>query len=156
MESITKVNLDINDSFSKILSDLEPKIQTASVNLNAFILQKSIWNNLNFKFSTKLKHNEIIVLSPTSIKAGSTQSYKFSLLEPEFKKDFGVNKIGFKIKETVSNWLAFGVCHKNIVAQKNYSFVFNSIGHGGYLISSNGGTWSHTDALFNNQVKVTE
>ena len=62
--------------------------------------------------------------------------------------------MAFKIKETSSNWLAFGVCHKNIVASKNFSFAFNSVGHGAYLISSNGGSWSHTNPSYNNLVKV--
>ena len=53
--------------------------------------------------------------------------------------------MAFKVN-TACSWLAFGVCHKNIVQSKNYSFTFNSVGHGGYLISSNGGSWSHIQA----------
>lgn len=60
----------------------------------------------------------------------------------------------YKIKENTSNWMAFGVCHKDIICSKNYSFLFNSIGHGAYMISSNGGSWSHIKPEFNNIVKV--
>lgn len=48
------------------------------------------------------------------------------------------------------------MCHKNIVVSKNYTFNFSSLGHGGYMISANGGTWSNNNAEFNNKVKVNE
>ena len=54
----------------------------------------------------------------------------------------------------VSNWVAVGVCHKNIIASKNYNFTFSQLGHGAYMISSNGGTWSNTQTTFNNVVKA--
>ena len=38
------------------------------------------------------------VLNATTIKSGNIQAYKFSLLEPYFKKNVGTHKIGFKIK----------------------------------------------------------
>jgi hypothetical protein len=47
------------------------------------------------------------------------------------------------------------MCHKNIVVSKNYGFNFSSIGHGAYMISSNGGSWNNTKAEQNNSVKVT-
>ena len=47
--------------------------------------------------------------------------------------------VAFKIKENHSNWLAVGVCYKNTVQQNNYQFNYSTLGHGGYLISSNGG-----------------
>ncbi len=53
---------------------------------------------------------------------------------------------GFKIRESSSNWLAVGMCHKGIVSSKNFGFNFSAIGHGGYMVSSNGGSWSHTKA----------
>jgi hypothetical protein len=52
------------------------------------------------------------------------------------------------------NWLAVGVCHKNVVQAKNFSFSFNVLGHGAYMISSNGGSWSDTKSEANNSVKV--
>ena len=51
----------------------------------------------------------------------------------------------FRMKEVnPSNWCAVGLCHKNIIVSKNYNFTFSQLGHGGYMISSNGGTWSNT------------
>jgi hypothetical protein len=57
-----------------------------------------------------------------------------------------VKTYGFKIRESSSNWLAVGMCHKGIVSSKNFGFNFSAIGHGGYMVSSNGGSWSHTKA----------
>ena len=63
--------------------------------------------------------------------------------------------MAFEIKESHSNWVAVGICHKKIVKSKNYGFNFNSIGHGAYMVSSNGGSWSNTVAAQNNAIKVT-
>lgn len=46
------------------------------------------------------------------------------------------------------------MCHKNIVVSKNYGFNFSAIGHGAYMISSNGGSWSNIKAEQNNSIKV--
>lgn len=45
------------------------------------------------------------------------------------------------------------MCQRNTVVAKNFSFTFSSIGHGGYLVSSNGGSWSSHQAIYNNAVK---
>ena len=78
-----------------------------------------------------------------SVKASASQSYKFAIMEPHIKKSN--SQLAFKVKNN-SNWVAFGVCHKNIVQSKNYSFAFNSVGHGAYLVSSNGGSWSNSQS----------
>ncbi len=62
--------------------------------------------------------------------------------------------MAFRIKQCTSNWVAVGMCHKNIVVGKAYGFNFSSIGHGGYLISANGGSWSNSKIESNNCVKV--
>lgn len=46
------------------------------------------------------------------------------------------------------------MCHKNIVSTKNYGFNFSTLGHGGYMISANGGTWSNSNNQHNNKVKA--
>lgn len=46
------------------------------------------------------------------------------------------------------------MCHKNVVVSKGYTFNFSTLGHGGYMISANGGTWSNNNAEFNNKVKA--
>lgn len=48
-------------------------------------------------------------------------------------------KVAFKIKENTSSWLAVGVCYKNAIVNANFTFNYSSLGHGAYLISSNGG-----------------
>lgn len=88
------------------------------------------------------------------MKSGATSSYKFAIIDPDIEKFKGVKRLAFKIKESSKNWLAVGVCHKNVVAAKNYSFTFNVLGHGAYMVSSNGGSWSDTKSEINNVVKV--
>jgi hypothetical protein len=74
-------------------------------------------------------------------------------MDPTLEK--GVSKtFAFRIKECSSNWLAIGMCHKKIVESKNFGFNFGSIGHGGYMISCNGGSWSHIKTELNNSIKV--
>ncbi len=46
------------------------------------------------------------------------------------------------------------MCHKNTVISKNYGFNFSAIGHGAYMISANGGSWSSIKADQNNSIKV--
>jgi len=41
-----------------------------------------------------------------------------------------------------SKWLGVGVCQKNLIQGKNYNFEFSKLGHGAYIVSSNGGSWS--------------
>lgn len=50
--------------------------------------------------------------------------------------------------------MAVGLCHRNIIKSKNFGFNFNSIGHGAYMVSANGGSWSNTVATHNNSIKV--
>jgi hypothetical protein len=65
-----------------------------------------------------------------------------------------VKEFAFKVKESSSNWVAVGMCHKNLVATKNYGFNFSAIGHGAYMVSANGGSWSNIRADQNNSIKV--
>lgn len=46
------------------------------------------------------------------------------------------------------------MCHKGVVVGKQYQFNFSTVGHGAYMISANGGTWSNTNAEFNNKVRA--
>jgi hypothetical protein len=76
-------------------------------------------------------------------------------MEPDVERNSGqVKRLTFRIKEASMNWLAVGVCHKNLVQSKNFSFSFNVLGHGAYMVSSNGGSWSDTKSEANNAVKV--
>lgn len=46
------------------------------------------------------------------------------------------------------------MCHPKIVTSKSFGFTFSTIGHGAYMVSANGGSWSHTKAEHNNSVKA--
>ena len=115
----------------------------------------NIWKAASkFKFSPTFKHADIKVLTDYHVKSQNTAGYKFALMEPSLEKGADNKVFHFKIKECTSNWVAVCMCHKNVVVSKNYTFNFSAIGHGGYMISANGGTWSHNNAEFNNKVKV--
>jgi hypothetical protein len=75
-------------------------------------------------------------------------------MEPHLEKGSNIKKFAFRIKESSSNWVAVGMCHPKIVAGKSYGFNFSTIGHGAYMVSANGGSWSHTKAEQNNSVKA--
>lgn len=87
------------------------------------------------------------------MKSTNSSGYKFAVMEPALDSGNQVKKLAFKVKECSSNWVAVGVCHHNIVKSKNYGFNFSSIGHGGYLVSANGGVWNHSKADQNNTIK---
>lgn len=98
-----------------------------------------------FKFSSDLKHTGISVVSDTQIKSTEGYSYRFALMEPALQVGGGkAVKVGFKVKENQSNWLAVGVCYKNTVANSDYNFNYSTLGHGAYLVSSNAGTYRLT------------
>ena len=65
-----------------------------------------------------------------------------------------LNSITFRITRSTGSWIGLGLCHKNIVVANGYDFIFDTTGHGCYMISANGGTWSHIDADSNNIVRV--
>lgn len=46
------------------------------------------------------------------------------------------------------------MCYENVVKNKGFSLDYSQIGHGCYLISTNGGTWSTLNDDLNNKVKV--
>lgn len=123
---------------------------------------KDLFNTKStFVFSEKLKHSNITLTGQMIAKSSTgTQSYKFCLLEPNINLKNLSKPLTFAFKININNvnygnnWIAVGVCHKNIIVQKNYNFTFSTLGHGAYMVSSNGGTWSNTNAQQNNSVKA--
>lgn len=96
----------------------------------------------DFKFSPELKHAGITVVSETVIKSTEGYNYHFGLLEPSLQeKGNKPCRVAFRIKENSSNWLAVGACYKNSISTSNYTFNYSNLGHGAYLVSSNGGTF---------------
>lgn len=135
------------DEVNKKLTEYQTSIQS---NINA----QNLWKKISFKFSNTLKHADIKLVSEYLVKSQNSAGYKFAIMEPDLEKGGKIKNMAFKIKQCTSNWVAVGMCHKNIVVGKNYGFNFSAIGHGGYMISANGGSWSNTKYEANNCVKV--
>lgn len=51
-------------------------------------------------------------------------------------------------------WAGVGICLKNSIKTANYHFNYTNIGHGSYLISTNGYSWSHSVKDFNSAFKT--
>ena len=105
-----------------------------------------IWKDSPFKFLPDFKHPDIKIMSDQIVKSSNSSGYKFALMGPALEDGATIKEMAFKIKESHSNWVAVGMCHRNIVKSKNFGFNFSSIGHGGYMVSANGGSWSNTKA----------
>ncbi|CAD8157539.1 unnamed protein product [Paramecium pentaurelia] len=123
-----------------------------------FLIQKTsksvFQQSYNFQFLPNNKHPQVEIIEQKIVKASnSTHGYKFAVMNPSLDKN-QVTVFGFKLNNVhTSNWLAVGACHLSIVQSKQFGFAFQSLGHGGYLVSSNGGAWSSTTANQNNVVK---
>ena len=113
----------------------------------------NIWEPIKFTFGEK-RHMDIEVVDGITVRSNKNSGYKFALMDPSAEEKGGPRSFSFKINECVSNWIGVGLCHSKVVASKGYGFSFGSIGHGGYMISSNGGIWSHSNANHNNKIKV--
>ena len=44
----------------------------------------------------------------------------------------------------LNNWVGLGIALKNKMTEKQFKFDCNNLGHGSYLVSSNGYSWSST------------
>jgi hypothetical protein len=139
----------VNAIQAKVEKDLKLKEANIRAEIDGFLksLQKtadkpSIFDSkIDFKFSGELKHTGITLVSDTTIKSAEGYNYHFGLLEPSLQdKGNKACKVAFKIKENSSNWLAIGACYKNAIAASNYTFNYSNLGHGAYLVSSNGGS----------------
>ena len=155
MESINGTTKILNDLLGKLTDEFKQKSAGTLEKLGKTLADVDIWATIKYKFSSKLKHSEISLIGPVLVKSGGASSYKFAVMEPDVEHNSGqIKRMTFRIKEASMNWLAVGVCHKNLVQSKNFSFSFNVLGHGGYMVSSNGGSWSDMKAEANNAVKV--
>lgn len=80
----------------------------------------------------KNKHEDIVISDLTTAKNTASDN-KFALIDPALGSESRIFE--FKIKKC--QWIGLGVCHRNIVADKSYSWNV-SLGHGAYMISSDG------------------
>ena len=60
---------------------------------------------------------------------------------------------GIKIIKFVG-WIGVGMSLKNVITKANFMFNYSSIGHGSYMISNNGYSWSHSAPEFNSAHKT--
>jgi hypothetical protein len=47
------------------------------------------------------------------------------------------------------SWIGVGMCHINTIKNTDFNFEYTEMGHGNYLISSNGYSWSSLKPEFN-------
>ncbi|KAL4436299.1 hypothetical protein ABPG74_015890 [Tetrahymena malaccensis] len=141
------------ESFSVTEQDIIKNIQKASKQFIESIkkLEKSFEKtisatevNVQFQFSQTFKSQTITITDSKTAVQGSNQNYenRFALLEPELSMEHPT-RFAFQVKH-IANWIGFGVCLKNVLEKKAYKFEYNNTGHGAYLISSNGYSWSHS------------
>ena len=156
INTLGSCNQDINTMISNNVLEVNKKLKEYQKILEESVNSTNIWKKSpKFKFSSTFKHPDIKLITDYHIKSQNNSGYKFAIMEPGLEKGPDNKTFHFRIKECNSNWIAIGICHKNIVVSKNYTFNFSSVGHGAYMISANGGTWSNNNAEFNNKVKVT-
>jgi hypothetical protein len=72
-------------------------------------------------------------------------------MEPALNK---TQNLAFEITSCSNNWLALGVCHQKKIKDKGFTFDYSTVGHGAYLVSSNGGSWSSSQVSHNNVIKT--
>ncbi len=146
IETLKNCNQQVNTMISNNVQEVNKKLKQYQKALQQTVNSTNIWKkHPKFKFSGVMKHPDIKLLSDYHVKSLNNSGYKFAIMEPSVEKGTNMKTFHFKIKQCNSNWIAVGVCHKNVVIGKNYTFNYNNIGHGGYMISGNGGTWSHTN-----------
>lgn len=109
---------------------------------------------ITIHFDPIYKHKDLEIVEGTKVKmAGNSSGYRFALTKPHLENGPSIRTLTFAITENDA-WTAFGVCHRKVVESKQYQFEHHNIGHGGYMVSSNGGVWSNIHPSHNNIVKV--
>jgi hypothetical protein len=139
---------------AKNIEEVHKKLTEYNESFNKTINNKNVWTKAFFKFSPTLKHNDVKLINEYTVKSSNSSGYKFAIMDPSLEKGSKIKTFSFKVKECSSNWVAVGMCHSSIVKNKSYAFNFSNLGHGGYLVSANGGSWSNTKSEANNTVKV--
>ncbi|CAK62454.1 unnamed protein product (macronuclear) [Paramecium tetraurelia] len=142
-DHLSQLEKQFNQGIQQQIDLLQSKTQ-------ATIFQKSYL----FQFLPNNKHPQVDIIQPKIVKASnSNHGYKFAVMTPSLDKN-QTTVFGFKLNFVhQSNWIAVGVCDLSIVQSKQFGFAFQSLGHGAYMVSSNGGVWSSTTSNLNNVVK---
>lgn len=106
-----------------------------------------------YRFSKNTKHPDTIIANDTHLLGCYPTTYKCCVLDNPMEGNTA-KSVTFRIVKSTGSWIGLGLCHQNIVTSKKYDFAFESTGHGCYMISANGGSWSHIDSTANNIVRV--
>ncbi|MCB0370991.1 MAG: hypothetical protein KDD45_16610 [Bdellovibrionales bacterium] len=64
------------------MEGIRHKITKLYTSISSFLDHHNLWR-VNYKFSSKWKHPDIIVKSDNKLKAGNGQGYRFGIMEPE-------------------------------------------------------------------------
>jgi len=145
---------NIQKSIATAMDEVNNKLSKSQAGIMYLINTTNLWDP-KYKFSATYKHPDISIIADNRVRAVASSGYKFAIMEPGLTQNAS-RTFSFLVKESSSNWLALGFCHRKVVESKAYSFSFGSIGHGAYLMSANGGSWSHSKVEFNNTVKAVK
>ena len=134
----------VEEALSKSQKDLETSMAKIATSLNSNFL--FTMKNPVFTWSDKLKGHKIKITNSIAEQTGMESSgQRFIMIEPSLNSYGSKAKMrwGIRVIKFVG-WIGVGICLKNIITKANYHFNYNNIGHGSYLISSNGYSWSHS------------
>jgi len=78
------------------------------------------------------------------VKISATQGERFALMDVGFTKNNKAKVVwAIKINKLIG-WVAVGLALKKVIVSSGLKFNYTTPGHGSYLISGNGYTWSHS------------
>jgi hypothetical protein len=97
--------------------------------------------SVSFRFSEQYKGKTIKLVNPYTALMESSGSERMLLMEPALEGRSSAMRWRIKIIKKKS-WIGVGMCHLNLIKDVNFQFEYTETGHGNYLISSNGYSWS--------------
>ncbi|KRX06241.1 HECT-domain-containing protein [Pseudocohnilembus persalinus] len=118
-------------------------------------LDKKLYNEHTiFTFEEEFVNPMIEILGQNTVKNTKKASgpYHYAVMDSPFKKDH-FYRYYFEILENTRDWIAVGACIIQKAKKEDFNFIFGSTQHGGYMVSSNRGTWNSHDPHFNRQLK---
>lgn len=146
LETLLEVGSDKEKRLNKILTQISTDIssQVDAVG-NIFVPDNNIMDRTRYFWSPTLKGAKIKI-NGTIAEQTSTESagQRFILMEPSLNDGSHRKKVwGIRVK-SFGGWIGIGISLHNIIKNANYHFNYTVLGHGSYLISSNGYSWSHS------------
>lgn len=107
----------------------------------------------SYKWSEKMKGAKITINGLVAEQTGMESSgQRFILMEQDLSSNLRKKCWAVKIKKFVG-WIGVGISLKSQIIHVNYNFHYTTIGHGSYLISTNGYSWSHSVKEYNSSFK---